>query len=179
MWPQNNQMSTTSVFSARPGNSQSTATSTMYPSEKLKFRSVVVTQNLSWELWWPKTQVENTDGRWCPKMTLNHRSLPAITIVCDISRPSLAIMPLWYHDSLSLSLQAKTILPQWHSWQASFRVLAQGPGWQRMSDPQLQRSHVSRHAIKLAVTQQVHGILSKLRMYRAHIFLVVNNIQVK
>jgi len=34
------------------------------------------------------------------------------------------------------------------------RVLAQGPGWLRMSDPQLQRSHVSRHAIKLAVTNR-------------------------
>ena len=50
---------------------------------------------------------------------MKNLNICSITIVCDISRPCLAIMPLLYHDSLSLSLQAKTILPQWHSWQSN------------------------------------------------------------
>jgi len=36
----------------------------------------------------------------------------------------------------------------------SFRVLGRSSGWSKMCDPQLQRSHVSRHAIKLALTNR-------------------------
>ena len=47
-----------------------------------------------------------------------------------------------------------------HGWRASFRVLGRSSGWSRMCDPQLQRSHVCRHAIKLALTNRCIVILT-------------------
>ena len=118
----------------------------------------------------------NSSSEWyCPKMTLQHWSLPAITIVCDILRLLLfvpqscyhATIPVLYYDSLVILLQAGTILPHWHSWQASFRVLVQFPGCLRMPDPQLQRSHVSRHAIKLGVTNRCRKEVPGNLIFRA------------